>query len=193
MSEQDVVSRLRSCASPDALRSLADEVSAESLNAPRALAGLWSGGERVEARKAGSVVTELEELAMGAMLAEFDSCPGNWRIRYMSMVVETQLGFRHRIMAELDGLLSDKAAVSTLALPDAAPPGSPPLRVCDEAYLLIHRMVRIDESMEPGLRQATAFVALAEPDRDKELQKWRKSGTWRAMREEDEEPQAARE
>jgi hypothetical protein len=177
MSDQDVVSRLRDCDTPDALHGLAGQLADETLDAPKAVVHLWATGERAASRKAGSVVLDLEEFAVRPMLSEFDSSSLTWRLRFMDAAVETELRLRTLVLKKLDGLLGDATVVPGSELTRSLEPGAKPVRVCDESYVWVRRVVKVEDPKD-GFGSEGEFLKLDHAARTKEIQRWKRSPAW---------------
>ena len=177
MSDQDVVSRLRESDTPDALHGLAGQLADETLDAPRAMVHLWATGDRAASGKAGSVVLDLEEFAVRPMLGEFDSSPLSWRLRFMDAAVETELRLRTLVLKKLDGLLGDATVVPGSELSASLAPGAKPVRACDEAYVWIRRVAKVEDPKD-GFGSEGEFLKLDHAARMKEIQRWKRSPAW---------------
>jgi len=185
---QDVVTRLRAAEGPDALKSLADEIAAEVLDAPKAVVHLWATGGKDESGKAGSVVIDLEELAVHPMLDEFDAASVQWRYNLMEDAVDTLLRLRNRVLARFDGLLADRSVMSASAVTDTGQPDILPRRVCDEAYVWARRLAKIEASKESGFSDEAVFLKLEHTERNEEIQRWKRARFWKDILEEAAEP-----
>ncbi len=183
--KQDVVSRVRAAEGSAALNALAEEIATESLEASKAIVHLWATGDKEESGKAGSVVIDLEETAVRPMLQEFDAGSVQWRYRLMEDVVDVQLKFRNRILARLDDLLTDRAILSASAATESEQPDKLPRRACDEAYVWIRRLAKVQETGENGFRSEADFLSLEHTERDEEIQKWKRSKIWAGIQEEE--------
>jgi hypothetical protein len=178
MNEQEIVSRLRAAGSAAELERLAGEIEADALAAPTAVIHQWATGDKTESGKAGSVVLDLDELAVTPMLGEFDSARVDWRFRLMESAVELLLQLRQRILAKLDGHLGREAVLETSG---QAGPGATPVRVCDEAYLCVRRLAKVEQGAEGGFSSESEFLKLGPAERSREILRWRRSRTWAAL------------
>jgi hypothetical protein len=188
MADQDVVKRLRDSDTPDALHSLASQLADETLDAPKAIVRLWATGDRAVSEKAGSVVLDLEEFAVRPMLGESDSSPLTWRLRFMHAAVETELHLRTLVLKKLDGQLGDATLVPGSELTESLPPGAKPVRVCDEAYVWVRRLVSVSDPKD-GFGSERDFLNLGHPERSKEIQRWKRSPVWAEVLSADLEPE----
>ena len=188
MSDQDVVSRLRASDTPDALRGLAEQLADEALDAPKAIVQAWATGARAESTKAGSVVLDLEEFAVRPMLSALDSSSVDWRMRFVDAAVETELQQRTAVLKKLDGLLGDATVLPASELSASLEPGAKPVRVCDEAYAWIRRLVRVQDSKD-GFGSERAFLKLEHAERTKEIQRWKRSTAWAELLGAEAEPE----
>jgi hypothetical protein len=188
MSDQDVVSRLQASDTPDALHGLAGQLADEMLDAPKAVVHLWATGDRAASGKAGSVVMDLEEFAVRPMLSEFESSPVGWRLRFMDAAVETMLHQRTLVLEKLDGLLGDATVCIASELSASLEPGARPVRVCDETYVWIRRLAQVKDP-KGGFGSERDFLKLDPAERTKEIQRWKRTSAWAALRQMEEQPE----
>lgn len=80
----------------------------------------------------------------------------------------------------LDRQLTNKQPVPLPSMPGAEE-RNPPRRVCDEAYMLMSRLTAIDPQSEAFVLRMRQFIRMAEPGRDAEIQRARKSIAWRSF------------
>ena len=181
MNEQEIVSRLWGAGSAAELERLAAEIEADVLAAPTGVVHQWATGDKSESSKAGSVVLDLDELALTPMLGEFDSARVDWRFRFMESAVQTLLGLRLRILAKLDGQLGREAVLETSGPSEPGTTGAAPVRVCDEAYMCIRRLAGAEQSTEGGFSSESEFLKLEPAQRTQEIGRWRRSRTWAVL------------
>ncbi len=174
MNDQDIITRVRSAEGEDALGALTDEITQETLAPARAVVHAWVAGKPAEADKAGTVVLELNEVAVTPMLEEMDGSGVNWRWRLADEIVDLLVQQRRELLVRMDPLLTDRSASTA----SAAGPRDPSRRVCDDAYLLVRRVVSIDDPKRLGLKTVDEFVTLASADRDAEIKTWRRLEIW---------------
>lgn len=190
MSEQDVVSRLRDRDAPDALHDLAAQLAGEISDAPEAIVQVWTTGPQAEASKAGSMVLDLEELTLRPMLEACESSALDWRLRFMDAAVETELHLRAAVLKKLDGLLGDATVLPGSELSKSLEPGARPVRVCDEAYVWVRRLVKVEDPKD-GFGSEPAFLKLDHAERTKEIQRWKRAPVWAELLGREHEPQRA--
>jgi hypothetical protein len=181
MTEQELFERVRSAEGEEALRVLADEVTAESLAPARAVVHEWIAGRGAAADKAGTVVLEMEEVAVTPMLEEMDGGGVRWRWRLAEEVVDLLVQQRRAVLVRLDRLLQDRSALAG----SAAAGKDLSRRVCDEAYVLVRRVATVDDPKRLGIRTEEEFLALGSADRDAEIRKWRRLPMWEDLLEGD--------
>ena len=177
MNEQELNERWQAAATPADLQKLAAAVEAVALDAPAAVVHQWVAGAKDESEKAASVVLDLEELTVTPMLKEFDSASLNWRFHFMESAVESLLGLRRSIFQELDGLLGREAAVEEDGVASTGQPGAAGKRICDEAYLCVRRLAKVEAAKKDGFSSEGEFLKLGPADRSREILKGRRMRT----------------
>jgi len=158
--------------SPEAAALARDLVEEARYPARHAIERYLSSAESAERTKAKNVLAELREAAIvpiaeSAPAKDFDD--EIWSMRTMT---DELVEFRLRAATTLKGLLSDRKPAN--ATPEGAPYQAPAgARVCDLAYILLHRMLRLDSS-------PAAFFGKAPPERDANIRDFQKSRVFRS-------------
>ena len=83
----------------------------------------------------------------------------------MQIVVAQQLAFRELLLTVLEPLLKDRHAAGDT-------------RVCDEAYVLVRKIVTVDPGEASKFRTEGQFLALDPDGRSSEIKEWMQSKTW---------------
>jgi hypothetical protein len=170
------------------LHGLAGQLADEALDAPKAIVHLWATGDRAASEKAGSVVLDLEEFAVRPMLGESDSSSLSWRLRFMHATVETELQLRTLVFKKLAGQFADVTVVPGSELTESLAPGAKPVRVCDEAYVWVRRLVSVTDPKD-GFGSERDFLKLGHVERSKEIQRWKRSPVWAELLSAELEPE----
>jgi hypothetical protein len=178
MKREELLKRL--AAGDDAgLRSLAGEITAESLDAPRAMVHAWATGADDAAGKACLVALQMQEFIIEPALDECDAAAGARRVTVLDAAVQALLPLRRHALRQLDVLLKDTTVLS--AEGETPKKGEAAARVCDAAYVHIRRLARVSDPAAAKLHTEAEFVALSYAERDQELQRWLLSKPCRAL------------
>jgi hypothetical protein len=158
--------------SPEAAALARDMVEDARYPAHLALKQYLSSADHADRTKAMNVLADLQELSI-VPLAESAPMPDLdievWVLRTMA---DELMEFRRRAATVLKDLLANRhpAAPPTEGTPYQAPPGA---RVCDLAFILLHRMLRLEFS-------PAAFLGVPSGDRDTRIQDFRESRVFRS-------------
>jgi len=181
MAQTSVDKQIKQLPSPDQSSVLAAKLLHEARAPAISIVEVWLRGDPASREKARAVLNDMEEAALNPLwnvktpLAPEDQV---WR---MTMVVETVGDLRRSAAGMLAQQLSNKqpAPVPTA---EGVEEREPPRRVCDEAYMLMSRLVANDPQSEDFLLRMRQFVHLPEARRDAEIQRARQSVVWRQLR-----------
>ena len=102
------------------------------------------------------------------------------RYQLLSEAAGLNRDLRSRLFRRLNTVRDDEKSHPT---EDMEPgwAGMPPMRVCDEAYIRIHRLVRIDTTSGKGFVSETDFARLVALERDGEIHRWKQSAFWKTL------------
>jgi hypothetical protein len=167
------------------VRDLASSLAEAARGAPRAAVEVALGADERASIKARRLLLGMEELAI-VPLAEAPRAPAaEARVFLIRQAVEAELALRRKVIARLDALLDDRSPVP-IRVDGPIEQEPPPRRVCDEAYLLMRRMVHLGEDRTEAAVDAGMFLDAPDEFKDAEIKKARASNTWnRALTGED--------
>jgi hypothetical protein len=156
-------------------------LSIEARETARALVKIWLEKDAGMSAKALSILTQIEDHAIIPLLETIPEKPPESVVMAARLAVEAELGVRSKLIAALDAMLDNKQSVpqSPAAATLETPP--PPLRVCDEAYVLMRRIVHFGEDELEEAVGVDAFLNLPDELKNKEIAQARKTGTWRRL------------
>lgn len=183
MEPQDLKSRIQACTTDDALAQLAVQLAAETLDAPRAITHEYNVGDEQRADKAGIVILELRELVLRPLLGEFDETAAGRRVAFLEAALRLQLLLQQGVWNRLGELLADKKPIAHPTLDVSAPADAASRRMCDEAYVWIRRLAKVDGSNDPGSPGEDEFLAMKVETRDAAIRTWLQGRLWEALRE----------
>jgi len=151
-----------------ALRRLAERIASESREAPDAILGTWLGAQEPSAGNAMFLMLGLKELAIRPMLQHMSKSTVAQRNVLAENVVLALRDLRRRVLVQLDRLLSTGSQSSG---------ADSTLRTCDEAYLLIRKLLKIDDTSE----YLTDYMNMDIRRRDAELENWKQCASRRCI------------
>lgn len=152
----------------------------------RSVVTLASGPDQALAQKARSLLSNVDDLAIVPLLEGPEPSDPFARVWQMNTVMSAQLELRDRVVAKLDSMLTDKTSIpwQTIEPIEGVPQ---PSRVCDEAYLMVRRLLNTKEGKMQFLHESEAFLSLSDKAKDAEILKAKKSRAWTNLVGEEEE------
>ena len=161
----------------EGLTALTQKVLEDSRDAPNTAARLWKEGGRF-APQARQVLGELEDVALVPVISQGDPAAVQevvWALRTMGAQTAE---LERKIVKYIDAHLGDarKMPVRTDLGPMEEKP--PVVRVCDEAYLQMRRLLNVEESTQQYLANSRAFLNLPEDQKNEEIHKAKESRAW---------------
>ena len=153
--------------------SLARNVAEQGLAPIRAVVPLLNDPDPKTFDKAAHLMSEIGDLAMFHYLRAEPRAVTD-KLWKMGTVLTAHLAVRDRIVAAFDSMLTDKTLIKWATVGPVE--GEPqPSRVCDEAYLLMRRLLNSNEGKMQSIREREAFLALSDQARDAEILKAKES------------------
>jgi hypothetical protein len=180
MTGAEAIQQLKTIDAGDAgaLAELGRRAAAEALDAPRAVIDVWLQGEQPQSERAGFAALQIRDVLVPAVLdAAPRQNPGGLATG-LRVATEGYEKLRNRVLRMLAGRLAD-----TGASPGGG--GATPWRICDQAYVLIRRVLRTADARPAGFRPEAEFVKLDAVGRSEEIHRWRRWPAWTALLEAD--------
>lgn len=162
--------------SDDQVSGIADTLEKDLREPVRSATQLWMSPDAAMSGKAMALLLGVDDLAI-VPLMEIDPPTPADKVWAMRMAVDAELALRKKMVAKVDVLLDDKTPIP-MAKPPRAERVPPPRRVCDEAYLLMRRMVHFGEDPITAQAEASYFLDLTDAEKDAAIRKARSSGMW---------------
>jgi hypothetical protein len=179
MSPEELIEKLRRI-SPDQqgqLDALAKLVVRRSRALPRAAAAHLTDNDQNLADNAMSLLIDIEDLATVPLLEAPEPAHPYDRVARMTIIVDSQLEIRNTTVERLKKMLDDKRPMNYQKMPRVEE-SPPPSRVCDEAYVLLRRLLNTTEDQETQTANTRLFLRLPEARKDIEIRKARTARTW---------------
>ena len=188
MTADEVVAALRNAGATqdEALDDLSRKLTEQCREPIQAVVKLASEGDPNTFGKAAQVLSNLGDLAVVPLLEGPEPKEAPVRLWSARTVLAAVLEDRHKLVARLDAMLADKTEIQWSKVGPVE--GSPrPSRVCDEAYLMMRRLLNVAEGRTAYLHERNAFLALSDAAKDAEISKAQHSRAWTNLRDHDEE------
>lgn len=158
--------------------SLVQEIKDQSLKNPRMLVELLHDGNEEDSRKAAMVILALGDLSTTPLLDSMNPDSPEEFVWDMQTVVSNQLANRNLIVKKLEEMLLDTRQLKLPEPPPHIEERPVPKRVCDEAYLMLRKILALDESEEVFFLNKRAFLEMSDEDRSAEIERARKTKKW---------------
>jgi len=160
------------------LEALTEKVVLKAREEIRNLINIMHLGNKIEADKASSVLLDLGDLVLNPMLDSLDSDNAENYIWEMETVVSLQLLNRSKIAKVFNDMLLDER---TLKKPDffgAVEEEYIIRRVCDEAYLMMRRLLALEEDEEEQFINKDVFLNMSDEEKDNEISRVKSTKKW---------------
>jgi hypothetical protein len=157
--------------------SLSRSAAQQALAPIRAVVTLLNDPDPKMFRKAALLISEIGDLAIVPLLESPEPRAAPDKLWNMETVLGAHLAVRDRIVARLDLMLTDKTRI-TWGTVGPAEEKPQPSRVCDEAYLLMRRLLNTGEGKMESIHQRKAFLSLSDQEKDAEILKAKQSRAW---------------
>lgn len=186
MTRIDFIQRLTALNPDDdaGMTTLAQAVMNDAREPARAAMQLRMAAEAALANKAAILLSRIEEAALIPLLEPTGAQNSLQAVWLLRVGVNVELELRKGIVKFLHGMLDDKRRVP---IPKNAGPMEetpPPLRVCDEAYMQMRRVLNLQEKQDQYFMNTRAFLNLPEAKKNEEIQKAKQLGIWTQLVEE---------
>lgn len=153
---------------------LAKTLRAQAGETPKAAVQLVLGQDVVIASRARRLLSQLDEVAVESLLEPNPPQPEK-RVELLQLAVDSEAALRDKVAARLEVLLDDKTPVPRRLIPKAEKQ-HPLRRVCDDAYVLLRRLIYFGE---PDPYQPTNWFLNAPDDfKDEIIKRARATGVW---------------
>jgi hypothetical protein len=181
MRQSKIRTELEAANSDEAQEALAAELLEQAREPGNALVAFWQGSNPDLSEDAFAVLTELSESGIEPLLARESELEADDRVQALRLATEAEIALRQRILAVLDRMLDDRRPLT--ARPELSPMESaePSMRVCDEAYIQIRKLVHFGEDELYAIVDADAYLDLPDEGRNEVIEKARRTETWNRL------------
>jgi hypothetical protein len=154
---------------------LAEAIRGQGLKKTEEAVSLMHSRDTAMAGKAFGVVLDIGTIALHPILDSLNPEKPQQTVLELRHALDLVQSDRGRLAATLNKLLDDKQPVPLPAQAPNVEEKIPPRRLCDEAYLMLRKLLSPEESGDDHLMNERLFLDLKEADRDKEIAKLRQS------------------
>ena len=180
MNRQQLEQRLAALEPTDRKKyaALVKEVETEARQSPRAAVQLWQLGDKTKSRQASRLLSDLEELAIVPLLEASSPTASDQRLWSLQVVVDEVVQLQQRVVNRLQETMLDR---SSLPSPPSRTPMEetlPARRMCDEAYLMLRRLLVLSEDGLAQIMSAEAFLHLPDAEKDVVIGQLKESKVW---------------
>jgi hypothetical protein len=183
MTRQEFLERLSKLNAEDSagLTALGQDLIHEEREIPSFAVELLRQANPDTSNKAMITLGEIEEFGIVPL---FDSTPelaterALWALRTVGAKL---VNLQRRAVRSIDRALDDHRQAPAGQAKPALEEQPPPVRVCDEAYLQMRRLLNIEEGDDQYFLHAHAFLNLKTAEKDAEILKARKARVWSRM------------
>ena len=159
------------------LRTLASSFTASARAPGWAAIELSARADEDASSNAKVLLLAMEETAIVPLVEAPNPADPAERMFLVRQSVEAELAMRRKVLTRLDKLLDDRSTVRVSS--DARMEQRPPQRrVCDEAYLLMRKMVHLGEDPVDALVQTNMFLNAPDGFKDARIKAARASSIW---------------
>ncbi|HRN25156.1 MAG: hypothetical protein IT276_02700 [Ignavibacteriaceae bacterium] len=165
------------------LDSLSEEIILRSRKDGRELVNILHSSDAIERKKAANLILALGDLAVIPMLDSLDTeNPENYAWE-MDAIVTSYLEDRNKIVNKINSMLSDKRLMKTPELMGVSEEQPIPRRVCDEAYLLLRKILAFKDDEEELMTNERLFLGMSDGEKDEEISRLKSSKEWISLSE----------
>jgi len=162
----------------EAVNALADRIKGHARQIPKDTTNMWLKGDETNSIKALEILVELEELTIHPTIEAYAEASADKKARLMYLAVEQQLDVRKMLLKTLRQMLQDKSMVPQPIPIETIEEPPLPRRFCDEAYILVRRLLNYSEDEAENGLNSDAFLELPPEERDNEIQKALATKEW---------------
>ncbi len=129
------------------------------------------------------VILSLGDVALTPLLDSLDAGSPDKLVWALQSVVGFHREDQARIVKQLNQLLGDKRWLTPREQGPFTEEKSPNRRVCDEAYLMMRRLLSMEDEESDMVNARIFLYSMNEAERDSEIARLQKSKTWVALTE----------
>jgi hypothetical protein len=159
------------------LVALAKSLAEESRSSARMAARIFGAPDEDAADSAQILLVHMDEAAILALVESTAHPKVADRVWVLRAAVQAETALRRKLMKRLERSLDDRTEVPT-SLHGPVERMPPKQRVCDQAYLLLRKMILVGEDLNEVLANEDAFLNMPDEVKDAKIREARRSGQW---------------
>jgi len=160
------------------LEAFAEKIILKAREETHKIINIMHSGNKIEADKASAVLLDLGDLVLRPILDSLDSDNAGNYIWEMETVVSHQLQNRSKIATVFNDMLLDKRTLKKPDLFGAVEEEYIIRRVCDEAYLMMRRLLALEEDEEEQFINKDIFLNMSDEEKDNEISRVKSTKKW---------------
>jgi len=179
MENNNIVVKIREINPNDeeSLEKISETIKTKSWKDPNDVVGLLHSQNADDFKKAAILILSLEDLVLTPLLNSLSTeNPKNY-VWDMETIIEIQMTNRNKITKILNNMLLDERSVEMPNLPYEEEQYLP-RRVCDEAYLMMHRLLALEEDEEEQFINEDVFLNMSDEEKDNEISRVKSTKKW---------------
>jgi hypothetical protein len=165
------------------LDSLGEEIKTKARNDTYELIKILHSGNKDNSQKASMVLMSLGDLLISPMISSLDTDDADNYSWEMDVILSAHLENRNKICRILNSMLLDKRQLTGPELEGAVEEKPVPKRVCDEAFLMLRRLIAYNENEEELMSNERIYLDMTNDERDKEIDRFKSSNEWISLSE----------
>jgi hypothetical protein len=163
--------------------SLAGVIKKQAREHLSALIEMLHSGNAQDVRRARALILNLDDLPFQSLLDSPPPDSAGLLVWDLQTAVDIHMGDQSKLTQRLISLLDDKCSVPQPPVPPEVEEKPIPRRVCDEAYLMLRKMLS-SESSEDFMANADIFIRdMTDRQRDRAIEEFKKTKQWLSLQE----------
>lgn len=185
MDEKNISSRLRDIKimENNKLDSLSTEIKTRSRKDTYELIQILHSEKDEDIKKASMVLMAIGDLAITPLLESLDSNNADNYVWETDLALSLHLQNRNKISKNINSMLLDKRLLKDPELNGIVEEKPISRRVCDEAYLMLRKLLSYKEDEESLMTNERLFLRMTNEEKDKEIDRLKSSKEWISLSE----------
>jgi len=185
MEEKNLVSRLSEINIMEKAKidSLSEEIKTRSQKDVFELIKILHSGKEEDSKKASLVLISIGDLSITPLIESLDSNNADNYVWETDIALSLHLQNRNKLSKIINSMFLDKRLLKGPELKGVVEEKPIPRRVCDEAYLMLRKLLAYKEDEETLMTNERMFLSLSNEEKDKEIDRLKSSEEWVSLSE----------
>jgi len=185
MEEKNLVSRLSEINIMENAKidSLSEEIKTRSQKDVFELIKILHSGKEEDSKKASLVLISIGDLSITPLIESLDSNNADNYVWETDIALSLHLQNRNKLSKIINSMFLDKRLLKGPELKGVVEEKPIPRRVCDEAYLMLRKLLAYKEDEEALMTNERMFLSLSNEEKDKEIDRLKSSEEWVSLSE----------